>query len=128
MLRIPTHKHDLEAAQAIVDTGMPEIEPLLPEVLEWLQDMNWPVARVLEKAFHGMGPVVVPHIRNIFQTDDAMWIYWMIDTVIPRLSQVAQNELRGDVTAFIDGPFPSWKDEEDFKDIQEVAQEYLESH
>ena len=40
---IPRNKHDLRRARVLVALGYPAVAPVLPELLEWLQDLNWPV-------------------------------------------------------------------------------------
>ncbi|MER8435665.1 DUF5071 domain-containing protein [Mesorhizobium sp. M1312] len=56
---LPENKHDTAKAAALVALGFPQVEP---QIMEWLQDMNWPVARVL-------APLVplAPHIRTILR-------------------------------------------------------------
>jgi hypothetical protein len=44
---IPKNKGVLAAAQAAIDIGYPGVAPILPQLLEWLQDYNWPVAHML---------------------------------------------------------------------------------
>lgn len=39
---IPTDKHDLAAVANAARLGYPAINAILPELLEWLQDINWP--------------------------------------------------------------------------------------
>src|SRR5688500_18615540 len=44
---VPRNKHDRKRAAAAIAAGYPAVAPVLPEMLEWLQDMNWPVAQDL---------------------------------------------------------------------------------
>src|SRR5262249_44528772 len=44
---LPTGKHDVASARALVALGYPAVAPVLPQLLEWVQDINWPVAAVL---------------------------------------------------------------------------------
>ena len=68
---LPTDKHDLAAAEAIVSLGLvPEVLSRLPEILEWFQDINWPVARALVPLFRQAGPEVVPAIEKVLKGDD----------------------------------------------------------
>lgn len=43
---LPKDKFDLERATALVSTGYPTVAPILPDILGWLQDGNWPGVRV----------------------------------------------------------------------------------
>ncbi|WP_178075963.1 DUF5071 domain-containing protein [Paenibacillus oralis] len=45
---IPKHKQDYERVEQLKTKTLEEIKPILPELLEWLQDMNWPIAQDIE--------------------------------------------------------------------------------
>lgn len=67
------------------------------QLLEWLQDINWPVARVLLPLFVGVGADLAPHIRHILHTQDDTWKYYIIDTVVAGsrpLAGALEGELR----------------------------------
>jgi len=94
---VPRHKHDLETANAAVALGWPAVEPITPQLLEWLQDCNWPVANILAPFFAKVGSGLAPYIRSIFQTDDDVWKYWIIQRVVaesPALIQFLAHELK----------------------------------
>ena len=63
---VPSSKGDLPAAKRAVAAGWPAVEPVLPELLEWIQDVNWPVAPVLMPFLASLGDPLVPHLRPIF--------------------------------------------------------------
>lgn len=52
------------------------------QLLEWLQDMNWPVARVLAPFFQSIGVDLAPYLRQVLQTQDEVWKYWVIQAVV----------------------------------------------
>jgi len=79
---VPTDKHDLASADAAVRAGFPAVESVLPELVVWLQDYNWPVARVLAPFLATIGLPMVPHIDTVLATDDDLWKYWMISCLI----------------------------------------------
>ena len=93
---IPRHKHDLERAEAAIAAGHTQVKPILPKLLEWLQDMNWPVADVLAPFLTSIGIDLEPHLRKIFQTDDELWKYWIINEILEEsepLAAVMKDEL-----------------------------------
>ena len=45
---LPTHKADVSRAEALVVLGYPGVAPVLPVLMDWMQDPEWPVAQVLE--------------------------------------------------------------------------------
>lgn len=88
---IPLDKHDIERAEAVIDLGYPTIDPILPELLEWLQDMNHPVAGVLAPFLASIGRPLIPHIRHIMKTDDGIWKYWIIKQIIRDSYEIAKE-------------------------------------
>src|SRR5215213_9584323 len=72
---IPQNKFDTDRAEQAVAAGYPAVEPILPELLEWIQDSNWPVARVLAPFLGSIGTPLIPHIRKSLATDDTLWTY-----------------------------------------------------
>jgi Domain of unknown function (DUF5071) len=79
---VPTHKLDLERAQAAVAAGYPRVVPILDDLLMCIQDVNWPVARVLLPFLAGLGSPLVPHVRRILSSEDHVWKYNVIAFVI----------------------------------------------
>ncbi len=47
-LPLPQDKYDTEAATALVGAGWESIAPVMPQILTWMQDLNWPVAHILQ--------------------------------------------------------------------------------
>jgi hypothetical protein len=74
---VPKDKLDLETAQRAVAAGYPAVEPVLYQLLEWIQDCNWPVARELFPFLASIGEPLAPHIRRVFAGDDYVWQYWI---------------------------------------------------
>jgi len=91
---VPSSKFDIEAAERAVAAGWPAVESVFPELLEWLQDYNWPVAQVLAPFVADIGTPVVPFLRPILDGGDAIWIYWILTTVLSQAPMPVVAELR----------------------------------
>ncbi|CAB3869496.1 DUF5071 domain-containing protein [Achromobacter deleyi] len=72
---VPTDKHDLLGAEIIVASGYPAVHAQLPALLVWMQDINWPVARVLAPFLASIGAPLADHVRTILASDDPIWTY-----------------------------------------------------
>ena len=70
---IPQHKRDFDRANALVDVGYPAVAPILPRLLVWLQDSNWPISSVLSNFLASIGAPLSPHLREILAGDDGSW-------------------------------------------------------
>lgn len=55
---------------------------MLSELMDWLKDYNWPVAKVLAPFLADIGRPLVPFIDHVFSTRDETWQYWMIVCLI----------------------------------------------
>src|ERR1051325_9452597 len=81
---LPRNKIDTDRARAVVVMVFPAVEPALPELLEWMQDVNWPVALELQPLFVGMGKPLAPYIRRILETDDDIWKANVVDYIVAK--------------------------------------------
>ena len=117
---LPKTKFETEKAQALVALGHPAVEPILPELMEWIQDINWPVAKVVAPFLATIGLPLVPHIRQVFATNDEDWKM----SVLRRLAETSPavfDAVREEVQRMADIQ-PQNEDEEA---LQETAREVL---
>lgn len=71
-------KFDLDRADRLIAMGYPRVAEYIPNMLEWIQDMNWPVAKKLAPFLASLGEPVLPEIRKVLAGDDMIWKYWCI--------------------------------------------------
>ncbi len=88
---IPCHKSDLDRARAAIQAGYPAVAPILPQLLEWLQDYNWPVAHVLAPFLASIGNPLIPYVETIFHSNDEIWKYWIISTILGNSRELATS-------------------------------------
>lgn len=79
---IPASKYEVEKAQQLVELGWPAVEPVLPQILEWLKDLNWPVARVLQPFVASIGAPLAPVVRDVLVGTDSCWKYSLMVGVL----------------------------------------------
>jgi hypothetical protein len=119
---LPRSKMDIEKAEAIIALGYPAVEPILPALVEWIQDMNWPVAQVLQPFLVRIGPPLAPHLRRVLKTDDDVWKYWLVCCIVAESSELAQL-LRPELQRLVSSPTKGEQAEE----INLLARGILES-
>ncbi len=93
---LPHDKFETDKAEAIVRLGFPRIEPILSSLLEWMQDINWPVARVLHPFLLSIGLPLCPYIKDILRSRDACWKYCILQHIVQHshnLSMALKEEL-----------------------------------
>ena len=90
---IPKTKFDFKAIENLKQLPFEAIKEDVPELLTWVQDMNWPVAREVNI-------YLLPHISKIQQelldilaTNDEMWIYWILGSFIAKSDERPSQEI-----------------------------------
>ena len=115
------HKADVPAAEAATLRGWPAVEPLTMSLLEWLQDINWPVAQVLAPFFATVGTDLAPYVRPVLESQDDVWKYHVIESVVSHSVSLTQA-LEGELRRIAQSPTPS----EHAEEVHRVAREALE--
>jgi hypothetical protein len=115
------NKSDIEHAEALVNLGYPVVEPVLPHLLEWVQDGNWPVAHVVAPFLAKIGLPVVPAVREVLGSGDEVWKYFCIMLVVGHMTPEVSATLRPELERIALSPTSSEQHEE----VQLVAQDVL---
>jgi hypothetical protein len=120
---VPRDKHDHESANRAIAAGYPAVEPVLWDLLEWIQDMNWPVAQDLAPFLASIGKPLIPHIKKAFETEDHIWKYWIMQEVFLESPEVAAD-FRDELRRIAYNPTESEITEELPEDALHVLQHY----
>lgn len=119
---IPKNKGDFDAIKKLKKMPFESIKEDVPELLIWLQDMNWPVA-------YDVNQYLLPHISKIQQelldiltTNDEMWIYWIFGSLIVKSDERPNDEILAIANRLANNP-TKWEKE---NDLDEVAKEVIE--
>ena len=100
---LPTTKFETDQAAHLVSMGSPQVEPVMRQILEWLQDLNWPVAKVFQPFAAGIGAALAPHIRSILITDDECWKHSVLSGVVAESLELAAC-LRPELERIVNSP------------------------
>lgn len=101
---IPKDKHDFETVELLKHCDIEEIKPIIPDLLIWQQDMNWPIANEIQKVLLNFKAELVPHIRDIFLTMDGEWKYWIVTCLLNEMPVEILKLLRSDLERIKDNP------------------------
>jgi hypothetical protein len=103
---IPKHKFDEEVIIELKKLSFEQLRPIIPELLEWLQDWNWPIARPVADILIPFVDRLTPDILKILKTDDTMWKYWVLNVLVfdtndalllSEIERIAKNPTRGEI-------------------------------
>ncbi|MED5612948.1 DUF5071 domain-containing protein [Janthinobacterium sp. P210005] len=120
-LPLPRDKHDTRNARALIALSWEEVHPAMPQILEWVQDVNWPVAGVLLPYLAGIGPRLAPYIKTVLAGNDEQWKYFVLQGIV-RYSRELAFELDGELQRFAHAPTMGEREE----GVAEVAREILQ--
>lgn len=91
---IPKDKFDESGIEGLKKLSFEQIRPIIPDLLEWLQDMNWPVARPVADILEPFSNRITPELVAILKSTDVMWKYWILGNLIKHANDpLILNEL-----------------------------------
>jgi hypothetical protein len=105
---LPRDKHDFERVNALKNLDKDELIVLIPELLTWLQDSNWPISSEVSILLLTVPAETIPYIREVLGGNDDIWKEWCLrDFVMPLpaelrqllkedISRIAHNPTRGE--------------------------------
>ena len=119
---LPKDKFDDSTMSELSQLTDEQIQPIILDLLEWLQDYNWPIAKKILPVLIEHQSVALPYISDILNGDDAMWKYWIMTLFLPELTEMNQSIFVSDVKklAELKGV------DEETKSIVEAAMDCLE--
>ncbi|KAK7444501.1 hypothetical protein VKT23_015181 [Stygiomarasmius scandens] len=97
----PNDKHDFESLEHLSTLPPAEWRHLVPEILEWLQDINWPIFGEARKLLFNQPDAVMQPLREILGGDDDAWQYYCM-LLIEDLPLEKKKELKDDLVKFRD--------------------------
>ena len=117
---IPKSKFDVSIIEKLESIDPNEAEPILLGLMEWMQDLNWPVAQELKRILPRFHVQLIPVIKIIFKTDDDIWKYWTLK-LLKSFPKETLLKLQPDLDRIAN--FPT--DGEKIEDVDKSAYEIL---
>ena len=94
---LPKCKDDMDAVQKIKELEYPEIAPILPHLLTWLKDANWPIAKNIADKLVSIGQPVMSHVKKILNGNDDLWKYWVMLLVVKKMDPMCIQKIKFDL-------------------------------
>ncbi|CAM3502153.1 DUF5071 domain-containing protein [Brevibacillus invocatus] len=118
---IPQHKMDHEKTGQLKKLDKDLIRSVIPELMTWLQDGNWPVYPEIRDVLLPLGNELVPHIRYVLETTDEDWKYFVLTGLVSKLSKETIVQMKPELIRIAYNPSES----EAASELDEVARELL---
>ncbi|BBB61832.1 hypothetical protein UNDKW_3559 [Undibacterium sp. KW1] len=71
--------------------------PILEGLFIWLQDINYPIARLIADFLVTVGDPLIPHIKKILRSNDQPWIEFVLDYVVAQLAPEHIHALKAEL-------------------------------
>nr|WP_294782331.1 DUF5071 domain-containing protein [uncultured Flavobacterium sp.] len=103
---IPKDKFDFETVELLKKYSFEEIKPIIPDLLEWMQDMNWPISKPIADFLLPFKEQIAPELVTILKTNDGIWKYWILisfgktiqnDLVLNEIKRIAKNPTKEEI-------------------------------
>ncbi len=106
---IPKDKGDIKTAENLKNYSFEEVKNIAPELLNWIKDMNWPVAGPVANYLESIAEYLTDDIIKILKGDDNVWKYWCVSVfglnatkpIDPKLmtefKRIATNPTQGEI-------------------------------
>ncbi|MBP7552409.1 MAG: DUF5071 domain-containing protein [Spirochaetes bacterium] len=101
---IPNNKFDIDKIEYLSKKKYPEYKLILPDLFEWIKDMNWPVARKIAPLLINAGEDIVPIVENILNTDDDVWKYWTLNYIVDKMDDSIILLIKSDLERIVRNP------------------------
>ncbi len=120
---LPQDKSDLARARMLIALGYPTVAPVLPDLLTWLKDCNWPVSRPISDFLATLPSQMAPLVWEVLRGEDYIWKYWCISRLVRTMPVTLAEQFRSELTRLANQPTTVERSE----DLHEVAQDALQA-
>lgn len=62
--------------------GNSGVAPILPVLIYWIQDLNWPVAQELAPFLAQTGAPLKQPVIDVLKIQDTVWKYWVVSKLV----------------------------------------------
>jgi hypothetical protein len=118
---IPKDKFDIDTASQLRNYSYAEIKPIVPELLEWIQDMNWPVARTVADYLESISENLADEILKVLKGDDDIWKWGCLRIYLRTIDKINDEGLLNEIKRIASHPTKGEIEE----DVNELAIELV---
>lgn len=108
---IPKDKYDIETAAKLKAYSYNQIKPIVYSLLQWLQDINWPVAKPIAEYLITIHENITNEIVYILKGTDDIWKYWILSVfgqvvnnaeILREIKRIAYEPTSGEISEEVD--------------------------
>lgn len=118
---LPRNKYDFKRVNRLKKIERSQLIQLLPNPLEWLQDINWPIAPEITNLLLEFPNELVPHIKKVITGDDDIWKNWCLIYLVAKFPFDFKIIFKAELEKLANFPTP----DEKFEELDDLAREIL---
>ncbi|MBP5608624.1 MAG: DUF5071 domain-containing protein [Lachnospiraceae bacterium] len=123
---LPKDKFDLSTTEELMMLDDDEIEAIIPDLLIWIQDMNWPVAEPIAMILIVYRKLTEKYLLDLLKPEqkDDIWKYNIITQLLMKWSSKPYDpRITAEIIRIAEKPTKGeWQES-----VDEAAREYLET-
>lgn len=100
---LPLEKDDQVRVERVKSLGYPHVRPIIPHLLTWMSDINWPVAGHLVPFFRSIRGEITDEIRAVLRGSDLTQIYWVLEYLVDDPDLQLAESLRSELVTLANG-------------------------
>lgn len=120
---LPRDKHDFERVNQLHTLESSIVIALIPNLVEWLQDINWPISTEIATILLRYPEETIPHIKDVLKSNDDIWKEWSLRYFIKELPKHLIKEFQRELIRIANTPTKGELQEE----VNETALMILET-
>lgn len=119
---LPKDKEDTQFVEKLRLKSISEIKDNIPDLLEWVQDGNWPQASYIMEYFRPHINEIDDELIKILKGNDATWKYWLLLGLIKNSGVTPNQKLLSELDRLASSPTADDKEE----GIDDLSKEILD--
>lgn len=120
-LYLPKDKHDFDSVIVLSKLEHSKVIILIPNLLEWLQDINWPIATEIANLLLRYPEGTIPYVKEVLSAKDDIWKEWCLRYFVNELPDHLVIEFKGELTRIAFEPTKG----EELEEVNKTAQMIL---
>ena len=119
---LPLNIYDVDKVEKLKKLDRNVLETLLPDLLEYTQDMNWPVASSVMDILLTFPEEIVSHVQAVLSSDDDNWKWFILHFLVIKLPVESQVQFKDYLIRVAETPTQN----EIVEELDEIAKEILD--
>ncbi len=91
---LPLNIYDVDKVEKLKKLDRNVLEPLLPDLLEYTQDMNWYIASGVVEILLTFPKEIVSHVQAILSSNDDNWKWFILHFLVIKLPVESQVQFK----------------------------------